>query len=121
MTTFSDGEEHSRQMTNFNEDPYGVMWFPTYRDTRKVGDIEKNPKVLITFPSSRPGEFYEIEGRAEFEEPEVTARKWRWWYLYWHPEKGSRFGPVGYGSLVDHRLIINVYPKSVRVVKRKRS
>jgi len=50
LTTFGDGEGRSRPMTNLNEDPYGVMWFPTYRDTRKVEDIGKNPKVLLTFP-----------------------------------------------------------------------
>jgi general stress protein 26 len=43
LTTFRDGEVRSRQMTNLNEDPYRMMWFPTYRDTRKVEDIGKNP------------------------------------------------------------------------------
>ena len=68
LTTFSDGGENSRQMTNLNENPYQTMWFPTYRNTQKIRDIEENPKVLITFPSSRDGEYYEIEGRAEFED-----------------------------------------------------
>ncbi len=117
LTTFSDGEERSRQMTNFNEDPYGMMWFPTYRDTRKVEDIEKNPRVLITFPGSEEGRFYEIEGRAEFEEPEVTARKWRWWYLYWHPEQRDRFWFPATESY-PNRVIINVYPESARIVRK---
>jgi general stress protein 26 len=29
LTTFRDGEERSRQMTNFNEAPYSVIWFPS--------------------------------------------------------------------------------------------
>ena len=69
-------------MTIFNNDPYRMMWFPTERNTRKVADIEENPKVLITFPSLDEGAYYEIEGRAELEDDSVTAEKWRWWYLY---------------------------------------
>jgi hypothetical protein len=36
LTTFSDGEERSRQMTNLNDDPYKVMWFPTYNDVSEL-------------------------------------------------------------------------------------
>lgn len=118
LTTFSEMEETSRPMTNFNENPYEMMWFTTYRDTRKVEDIKKNPKVLITFPSSKQGEFYEIEGRAEFENERVAAEKWRWWYLYWHPEQRDRFWFPERREYPD-RVIINVYPVSARVVKKK--
>lgn len=116
LTTFTDGEERSRPMTNFNDDPYRMMWFPTNRDTRKVRDINKNPKVLVTFPRSEEGEYYEIEGSAEFETEEVTAEKWRWWYLYWHPAQRKRFWFPG-GRHTPNRMIINIHPKSVRVVK----
>ncbi len=116
MTTFRDGKEESRQMTNFNEDPYKVMWFPTYRNTKKVDDIKRNPKTLITFPSSKVGVYYEIEGRAEFEDEATTARKWRWWYLYWKPDQRRRFWfPAGVSD--PNRVIINVHPLSARTVK----
>ncbi|MBD3171897.1 hypothetical protein GF326_05440 [Candidatus Bathyarchaeota archaeon] len=37
LVTFgSTSEKHSRPMTNFNDDPYNIMWFPTYQDTKKV-------------------------------------------------------------------------------------
>lgn len=117
ITTFKDGEERSRPMTNFNEDPYKMIWFPTHRDSRKVGDIKKNPRVLVTFPSSKEGEYYEIEGKAEFESEAVTAEKWQWWYLYWHPAQRKRFWFPGGGGSPD-RVIINVHPKSARVVRK---
>lgn len=117
LTTFREGEERSRQMTNLNDDPYKMMWFPTYRDTRKVKDIEENPTVLVIFPSTRENEYYEIEGRAEFESDEVTAQKWRWWYLYWHPRQRRRFWFPG-GTHYPDRVIINVYPQSARIVKK---
>lgn len=115
FTTFYEGEERNRPMTNFNKDPYRMMWFPTKRDTRKVADIEKNPKVLITFPSLDEGTYYEIEGRAELEDDSVTAEKWRWWYLYWHPSQRRRFWfPATRKD--QNRLIINVYPQSAKLV-----
>jgi len=115
LTTFSEkGEERSRSMTNFNEDPYGMMWFPTYRNTRKVEDIKKNPRVLITFPSSKEGVFYEIEGRAEFEDERVVNEKWEWWWLYWHPEQEDYF-LFDRRSRHPERVIINVYPLSARI------
>lgn len=115
LTTFSDGKERSRPMTNFNENPYKMMWFPTYRNTRKVEDINKNPKILLTFPSSREGEYYEVEGRAELEDERATKEKWRWWYLYWHPAQRRRFWFPG-GRHDPNRAIINIHPLLARVV-----
>ena len=115
LTTFRDGEERSRQMTNFNEDPYGVIWFPSDMKSRKIEDIKVNPKVLITFPAREKGEYYEITGKAELADEEVTAEKWRWWYLYWHPSQKMRFWmPAGTGT--TERAIINVHPESARLV-----
>ncbi len=52
MITFADdGSKRSRPMTNFNNDPYGTMWFATYSTTKKVKDIERDPRVIISFPS----------------------------------------------------------------------
>jgi len=116
LTTFSDGGENSRQMPKLSENPYQTMWFPTYRNTQKIRDIEENPKVLITFPSSRDGEYYEIVGRAEFEDDAVTAQKWRWWYLYWHPHQKMRFS-FRYMDHTPDRVIINVKPESAKIVK----
>ena len=118
LTTFKDGEERNRPMTNFNEDPYSVMWFPTYRKTRKVEDIKKNPKVLLTFPSKNEDAYFEISGTAEFEDERVTANKWQWWYLYWHPNQRNRFWfPARTGGSPD-RMIINISPESAKLVRK---
>ncbi|MFP3950999.1 MAG: pyridoxamine 5'-phosphate oxidase family protein [Candidatus Bathyarchaeia archaeon] len=117
LTTFSDGEEHNRPMTNFNDDPYDTIWFTTERDTRKVKDIKDNPKVLITFPAEEPGYFFEIEGEAEFAPESVVEEKWRWWYLYWHPEQRDRFWfPAG--GKHPNRMIINIEPVSAKIIRK---
>jgi general stress protein 26 len=116
LTTFDkNGNENSRPMTNYNKDPYSMMWFPTENGTRKVKDIENNPRVLITLPSKEFGKFFEIEGRAEFEDPEVVKQKWEWWYLSWRPGQRRRFWFPG--TMDDpKRMIINIYPKLIRII-----
>lgn len=117
LTTFSEGgDRRSRPMTNFNDDPYGIMWFPSFKETRKVEDIKRNPKVVVTFPSSEEDEFYEIEGRAEFEGDEVVSRKWKWWYLSWVPDVEYQHR-ITTDAPITNRVIINVHPLSARIVK----
>jgi general stress protein 26 len=118
LITFApNGSRNSRPMTNFNEDPYSRMWFPTYSTTEKVKDIMSNPKVIISFPSYVEGKFWEIEGTANFEKDEEVSDKWKWWYLYWHPEAEKEgWGLIGSGSYVDHRSIIDLEPNTAKMV-----
>jgi len=116
LTTFSkSGEEHSRPMTNFVEDPIERIWFPTDMKTRKVEDIKANPRVVLTFPSETKGEFYELEGEAHLAGPEEVQERWVWWWLYWHPEEADRFW-FPRGNLHKERAIIDITPKSSRKV-----
>ena len=116
LTTYSNGDEHSRPMTNLNDDPYRMIYFPTHRDTVKVNDIKENPKVKVTFPGRTKGDYYEIEGRAEFEDERIAAEKWQWWWLYWHPSQRRRFWFPG--GIHPERVIINIYPEKARLVKK---
>ncbi len=120
MTTYAENDvKNIRPMTNFNDDPYDTMWFPTYKDTRKVQDIQRNPRILISFPNTRKdGTFWEISGTAKLESSEVTAKKWKNWFLFWHPEKEAMgWGLTGDSSHADHRAIINVFPKDVKILE----
>ena len=117
LTTFTEkGERRSRAMTNFNKDPYDVIWFPTFRDTNKVEDIKKNPRAVVTFPSSREGEFYEVEGRAEFGNDKTVQEKWKWWYLSWLPD-GEHHIRLTTDAPITNRVIILVHPETARLVK----
>jgi len=120
MTTFSAaGQEHNRPMLNLNDDPYEFMWFPTETNTRKVEDIKANNKVLITFPSVKQEEYYEVEGNGKLADREFVEENWLWWYLYWHPDQKDRFW---FPKDEDHpeRSIIGVYPNSVKLIKGKK-
>ena len=114
MTTFQNGNENTRAMINLNENPYKMLWFPTERGTQKVKDIEKNPRVILTWPATESGSFYEIEGTAEFEKQGIVDQKWEWWWLSWRPHQKNRFW-IRRDKSDPNRVIINIYPKSVRI------
>jgi general stress protein 26 len=116
MTTFSDNEEHTRQMTNFNENLQGTIWFPTERDTQKVEDIKNNDKVLITFPAEKRGQYFEIEGKAALASEQEVLEKWQWWWLYWHPAQKDRFWFPRERD--ERRVIINIKPMKAKLVKK---
>jgi general stress protein 26 len=118
LITFRNGEEKSRPMTNFNSNPYETFWFPTYRDTKKVEDINEQNKVLVKFPADKEGEFYEIEGIAEFADRAFVSNNWQWWYLYWHPHQRRRFWFSKEGEHPD-RMIILIQPENARKVLEK--
>ncbi len=114
LTTYSpSGEERTRPMTNVNESPYAMIIFPTDRDTRKVADIEKNSKVLITFPGEVQGSYYEIEGEAHLAEPQEVRESWFWWYIYWHPHLGERYSTPQEGFW-ERKAVIHVKPLEAR-------
>lgn len=118
LTTFTEsGEQHVRQMTNLNEDPYSMMWFTSDTKSRKVDDVKRDPRVVISFHSGKPGELFEIEGRAQLERREVVEQKWSWWYLYWRPEQEDKFWFPRNESHPEWS-IINVFPTSARLLKR---
>ena len=119
VTTYGEhGKKYSRPMTNYNKDPYSTIWFATFRATKKVEHLMKNPKIKITFPGSKEGDLYEISGTADFATEEEVRQKWKWWMLFWHPEfKGySWFQQGGY---LNERVIINVCPVEARIIKGK--
>ena len=113
LVTFDKkGQMSSRPMTNLNEDPYETFWFPSYRDTRKVSEIEENQKVIVLYPACEKNQFYEIRGKAKFADRLEVEEKWVWWYLYWHPELGDYFW---FDQIEPHpeRVIIKVEPEEI--------
>jgi len=116
MTTFNGDKERTRQMTNYNDELDEQIWFPTEKDTRKVKDIKKNNKVLITFPAGKKGEYFEVTGEASFASDNEVLQKWEWWWLYWHPAQKDRFWFPREKD--ERRVIINIKPTEARLVKR---
>jgi general stress protein 26 len=112
-TTNKNGEIKTRPMTNYNDSPYEDMWFPSFKDTRKVKDIESNSKVTISFPSDEENKWYKVEGTARLAPWEEVKKMWRWWLLEWVPEEDRR--PVSYDDPFLDRAIIKVNPEKAYI------
>ena len=65
-TVARDGTLHSRPMSNNGEVEFdGSLWFFTDDATRKVQEIEQNPRVSVSFAAPDRGLWLALEGRAE--------------------------------------------------------
>ena len=95
-------------MTNFNDSPYEEMWFPSFKDTQKVRDIESNPEVIVSFPAAEETKWYKVKGNARLAPWEEVRKMWRWWLLEWVPEEDRR--PLRYDNPFLDRSIIWVKP-----------
>jgi general stress protein 26 len=119
LTTFNeDGDEVDRQMTNYNEDPYSEMWFPTWRDTKKVRHIKNDSRSYITFPAEKENKFFRIQGTMKIADQETTYEKWKWWYLTWVPGSGSKYGLTGSHGW-DNRIILLFTPEVALLMDKK--
>ena len=118
LTTYFQGKEKSRPMINLNDSPYNVLWFPTEKGTEKVKHIKNDSRVILTFPASNKGEFFEIEGNARIEDDkDKISEKWVWWYLYWRPSQREKYWfPQGEAS--EKSVIIYLTPNKSRLVKK---
>ena len=77
-------------MTNFNENPNEVMWFPKATSTRKVEDIKNNKRVLLLLPALEIDMYHELEGEEDLSGGEEVNEKWVLRWLYWHPHQAER-------------------------------
>ena len=119
VTQAQNGKENTRPMTNYSENPYAEIWFPTEKDTQKIKDISINPKVKVLVPSRKKGFYYQIDGKAELEDDSVVQAKWEWWYLSWKPAQRRYFWfPQGLDT--DKRTIIKIKPEKRTLIERRR-
>lgn len=120
LVTYDEkGEENTRPMTNYSENPYAEIWFPTEKDTQKIKDIKNDPRVKVLVPSRNRVFYHQIEGEAELENSEVVAERWEWWYLSWRPTQRKWFWfPPGLDE--DNRAIIKIKPEKMLLVERRR-
>ncbi len=107
ITLDDRGTPTSRLLQHFDPDPDLTVRFGTSEGSRKVGQIEANPHVLVSCQNPGNQSYVAINGRAEIRRDEETkARFWREpWSAIWPS------GPLG-----EEYLIIEVRPLRVEVV-----
>jgi len=117
LTTYSEDGEHTRPMTNYGDDPYATMWFPTDAGTQKVRDIRGNPNAAVSFPATERGAFYVVEGEAYMATSGEVRDRWVWWWLFWHPHlEETYYRPTG-DEYYAEKAIVMFKPLRARLVR----
>lgn len=77
-TRASDGALHSRPMSNNGEVEFGGdVWFFADRESRKVREIEKDPRVSVSYAAPDRGIWLALEGTASVV-TDVAKKKELW-------------------------------------------
>ncbi len=117
LTTYSEEGEHTRPMTNYNDNPCSTMWFPTDANTQKVRDIRGNPNVSLSFPAAEHNVFYVIEGEGYLASLEEVKERWVWWWLFWHPHLEETYYRPQSNDYYEDKAIVFVKPLRARLVR----
>lgn len=87
-TVDENGDPHSRPMSsNGDIDPDGDIWFFTAASSHKVSEIEKLPKVNVSFADPDNQRYVSITGKAQLvRDREKIDELWRPEFKMWFPE-----------------------------------
>jgi general stress protein 26 len=89
LTTIDEqGDPHSRPMSsNGDIDPNGDLWFFTGVSSHKVSEVEKSPKVNVSFADPDNQRYVSVTGVAELvRDREKIDELWRPEFKMWFPE-----------------------------------
>jgi len=89
LTTVDEkGDLHSRPMSaNGDIDPNGDIWFFTAASSHKVSEIEKAPKVNVSFADPENQQYVSITGKAQLVRDRSKIEElWKPEFKMWFPE-----------------------------------
>jgi general stress protein 26 len=87
-TVDEEGDLHSRPMSvNGEIDPNGDMWFFTNESSQKVSEIQKLPKVNVSFANPDDQRYVSISGTAQLvRDRNKIEELWKPEFKMWFPE-----------------------------------
>ena len=87
-TVDEEGDLHSRPMSaNGDIDPNGNLWFFTNVSSHKVSEIEKLPKVNVSFADPENQHYVSITGKAQLvRDRNKIEELWKPEFKMWFPE-----------------------------------
>ena len=81
------GNAHSRPMVAVRRDGDEALWFFTRADSRKAGELARDPRVLIDYADSGRQNYVSLVGRAAVSRSAGTARElWSEPLRTWFPD-----------------------------------
>ncbi len=85
LITLGEGFPRVRPMTLIAYEEEGGVWFATSRSSRKIEEIQKNPKVTVCFLDLEGSAYAQLFGQAEVVEDRAVKEEF-WdedWEEYW--------------------------------------
>ncbi len=107
VTIAQDGEPQARVMDPFPPEGDLTIWLATKATTRKVEQIEANPRVTLLYFDPKDLAYVEVLGRAELvRDPAEKAKHWKeaWKRFYMDENRGYDY------------LLIRVKPSRLEIV-----
>ncbi|NNG17584.1 MAG: pyridoxamine 5'-phosphate oxidase family protein [Gemmatimonadales bacterium] len=105
VTLDESGHPRVRTMDPFAPDEDMVIWFGTNRQTRKVKEIENDPRVTLYYPAPDTDGYVTIYGVARLvDDPAEKARRWKPEWGRFYPDREATY------------LLIAVTPERMEIV-----
>ncbi|MDH3457721.1 MAG: pyridoxamine 5'-phosphate oxidase family protein [Gemmatimonadota bacterium] len=109
VTVLESGAPRAREMDPFAPDSQFVVWMGTHRATRKVRDLERDPRVLLYYQDPTGAGYVTIEGTARLvDDTAETAHRWKDEWAEFYPDRAATY------------LLIAVTPSRLEVVNYRR-
>jgi general stress protein 26 len=109
ITIDESGQPRVRTMDPFSPEEGMVVWMGTDRDTRKVRDIEKDPRVTLYYFVPEEGGYVSIAGTARLvDDPGEKSRRWKSEWEPFYPDRDADY------------VLIAVDPQRIEVVSNSR-
>jgi general stress protein 26 len=105
ITLDESGHPRVRTMDPFPPDEDMVVWFGTNRRTRKVQEIENDPRVTLYYAAPEADGYVSVYGTARLvDDPDEKARRWKPEWERFYPDRESTY------------LLIAVTPERMEIV-----
>lgn len=102
-TRDSGGDMHSRPMYTFEIEDDGIIWMFTGKDSKKISNIETNPRVVLNYSNPDSDLYITVNGTASVsDDPAKVDELWSDRYKVWFP----------YGKTDPNLCLIKIVPDS---------
>ena len=109
VTLTESGAPRARTMDPFPPDSAFMIWMGTNRSSRKVADIERDPRVVLYYQDPDGVGYVTIEGRARLVDDDgEKKRRWKDEWAPFYPDRARTY------------LLIVVRPERLEVVNYRR-
>ena len=105
VTLDGDGSPNVRMMDAFPPEGDMVVWMATNTESRKVGELRRNPRVAIYYADPAAPGYVTIRGTARLvDDPEEKAKRWKDGWSAFYEEDRSNY------------VLIEIRPETIEVV-----